>query len=316
MMVRWIGLTQCLAAIYVAVGVVSHFWPVPHGDLVARVTFWSALIGSGLTPLFAVPEFLLGCLMIHAWPRGVAVRGWRHALVRLALLDFASRHGSTRFVFIQLPVLIGLLYGMTFFVGWLRPVLVFPIVLWLNEISGVIIRLTPPLALYLGPSKAPDAVESATMIAAVLPTKRVVTIMEAGEGDPGGAFARSVSYRTHDDMWTDILDELIEVTPIVIIDVRAHSEIVRFELERVIGKGCGFKSILLLRSDGTSASSDLIALVIELKGVCALGFGSLVQLLHMFSHPAMALPEPRRPIQVLVHDLRELNPNVNLSVLP
>ena len=101
------------------------------------------------------------------------------------------------------------------------------------EVHWFVLRMTPLLVLYLGASEARDPLRAASLMSVVLVGKRLVTPLRPDRQGIGPAYTRLLSYRTHDDVWVTMLDELLDLAPLIVIDIRSDTDAVSFELDRI-----------------------------------------------------------------------------------
>ncbi len=232
---------------------------------------------------------------------------------RLALVDFGSEVSSLRrMLFAGLFGLIvigvtsyagGLVYGVVVVTSLLGP-----------EIQFLMMRMIPPLVLFLSASEGEDPLRSAALVSVLLPGKRLVTILRPHSRASSRSYDRLLSYRTHDDTWMTMLDELLELAPIVAVDYRTVTDAIQTEMQQILDQRLGFKTVVLARSDQAERSRPISGLVSSGQGVCVTTFDALTYVVRMFAHPLMLLPTPEQPIQAMVDDARRLNAEVDFAV--
>ncbi len=185
-----------------------------------------------------------------------------------------------------------------------------------TEINYLVERLTPLLVLYLGSSDPHDSQRSSSLIAATLypRLRRLVTILRPTERSIAPSFTRYTSYRTHDDLWVTMLDELLELTRIIVIDLRTPTAALSFELNRVLEKRLAYKTLVLVDSRQVDKIKPVLSEITVNGGVCLTDYSLLVNLLYMFCNPRMRLPTSGLTMHSLVDDIRSVNPKIEIPV--
>lgn len=299
-------LATWLAAVFVVMGAAMWVWPSITNHTLWLTSLWAALIASFLTAASRATHFFFGWLMTPS-RRG-------RLFLRLALVDFGSESSATRRFIFWIP-LTAIVLGAAWLTGALIYAVVVVAALLALEVYYLIDRMTPPLVLYLGASEAQDPLRSASLMSVILVGRRLVTLQRPDQRAPGAGYARLLSYRTHDDMWTDMLIELFGIAPIIAIDLRSDTKAVALELDGVLVGGLGYKTVVLFNPDQRREYELAEELVTRAQGVCVTTFDGLSYVLRAFCHPAMPLPTVARPISYLVGDMRRENPTVDFSVL-
>lgn len=233
---------------------------------------------------------------------------------RLALVDFGSESSSTRRFIFWIP-LTALALGASWRFGLLNYGIVLVVYFLSTEINYLIERLTPPLVLYLGSSDpAHPQLTSSLMAASLTPRlRRVITILKPTDRTQTPAFVKTISYRTHDDMWDTMLDELLELTRIIVVDLRRLTDPVEFELDRVFEKHFAYKTLILVDASQVAEIGYALQIVNDDGAVTVTDYNLLINILFVFCDPRMRLPSANFPMSRLIDDLRMINPHIPIQ---
>lgn len=302
-------LAQWLAAGFVAVGAAFWMWP----SIAVDAVWWAMLVAALLTSVAAAFSDILP--FCYGWLMTSYRRLW--LLSRLALVDFGSESSATRRFVLWIP-----LSAIAIGIAWRLDVAIYAVVaifaLLALEVWYLLLRLTPPLVLFLGASEAHDPMRGAILLSTTLVGRRLVTIQRPDQRTPGGGYARLLSYRTHDDLWQDMLVELYGLASVIVLDLRIDTPAVSFELEGVLAGGLGYKAVALFGDQQRADHPDAYRLVEDLLtakgGVSVSTFDGLPYIMRAFCHPAMPMPSAERTIADLVGDIRRANPDVDFAV--
>lgn len=283
--------------VFLGLGLLFWIWPSISNRTIWLLAFWASLIASSLATLAKLPELFLGYLMTpHS--RGAMFR-------RLVLVDFGSKSSSSQRFVVYIPL------SLIFLVlAWIVGLLLYAVALvaffLFLELHYWLQRITPPLVIYLGPSEPHDRLRSASLLSVTLVGKRLVTLLRPSESDLSPSLTRTLSYRTHDDLWVTMLGELLELARIIVIDIRSPTDIVLFELDRVLRSHLTYKMLVLVSDGQERELEDVLDIVTAERGACLTDLNILVSILQAFCHPTMRLPSVNQPIISLVADIRSL----------
>ena len=304
---RLLKLAKLLTVAFLGLALAFWLWPSISNRPVWLAAFWASLAASSLAALTTLPHLFLGYLMEPS-PR-LTVFG------RLFLIDFGSESSSTRRFIFWIPL--GLLFlGAAWGVGLLPYAVVLAAYLLAPEIQYLLERLAPPLVLYLGSSDPHDPHRSSAMLAVTLHARlrRLVTILRPTESSIAPAYVKITSYRTHDDTWVLMLEELLELAQIVVIDLRTPTDALSFELDKVYGRRLLYKTLVLVDAGQVGEFESILGVITDNGGVCLTDYDILANLLYAFCNPRMRVPTADFPIRFLVEDIRRLNPQIDFSV--
>lgn len=304
---RSFKIAKVFIIVFIGLGLAFWLWPSILIRSVWLVAFWTSLTASLWVALASLPHLFLGYLTMPA-SRGTVFR-------RLVLVDFGSESSSTRRFISSIPLSL-IFLGVAWSVGLLTYAIVLVAFFLSTEINYLVERLTPLLVLYLGSSDPHDSQRSSSLIAATLypRLRRLVTILRPTERSIAPSFTRYTSYRTHDDLWVTMLDELLELTRIIVIDLRTPTAALSFELNRVLEKRLAYKTLVLVDSRQVDKIKPVLSEITVNGGVCLTDYSLLVNLLYMFCNPRMRLPTSGLTMHSLVDDIRSVNPKIEIPV--
>jgi hypothetical protein len=222
---------QGIAPVIIAPGLAHSLWIV--GFLL--------VLSTASVPLLIHTSAFLVNFLIHGR------RAFR-ILLRCILLDWASETSATRWLLFFIPAALISIIISTYF-SILLYIICLGIYLITESMQFFIGRISPPFCLFLGASAVDEEFfHLQPALSLNLWPLRIVSILppDAMSFLPSKKTARLDSYRTFDDLWPDMLRDLIEIAPFIVIDYRTLTGHVEYELSVICSCNMLYKCLFVV----------------------------------------------------------------------
>jgi len=144
---------------------------------------------------------------------------------------------------------------------------------------------------------------------------RVVSLVDATKAESASVFSFLLgdSLRTTDNKWQEVVHQLMEIVPIIVIDTRIASPAIIYEASYVMRTGLIYKTVFLSESNGESPVLDsLISKGVSLSPELAkpLPIFDVIRLLVFATNADERLPSKDNPIVQIVFQWRQSVPGL------
>ena len=166
-------------------------------------------------------------------------------------------------------------------------------------------RIVPPAVLLLTTSSQDTLTLHARICLTVRRLRAVALLkMEQSPAPLVTRFTRLDCFRTDsDELWEEVVDQFIDISPVVVLDARQLTPAVIHEASRILDHNVAHKLILVADRTGERPLVDRIALSSDvgvLRGVPVVREAGLLTLLRYVTRGRGTLPSPENPLSSVI----------------